>query len=84
MPVNDGRLQALDAETGKPVWEARVSYTQNEQTLTIAPRIAKGKVIVGAGGRRSSDARLFCGLRRRNGTRSLEVLHRSRRPGEGL
>src|SRR5688572_24377290 len=31
VPVNDGRLQALDAETGKPVWEARVSYTQNEQ-----------------------------------------------------
>ena len=48
--VNDGRLQALDAETGKPVWEARVSYTQNEQSLTIAPRIAKGKVIVGPAG----------------------------------
>src|SRR5688572_31145689 len=31
VPVNDGRLQALDAETGKPVWETRVSYTQNEQ-----------------------------------------------------
>ena len=38
------------AETGKPVWEARVSWTQDEQTLTIAPRIAKGKVIVGAAG----------------------------------
>jgi len=50
VPVNDGRLLALDAETGKPVWEARVSYTQNEQTLTIAPRIAKGKVIVGPAG----------------------------------
>jgi quinohemoprotein ethanol dehydrogenase len=50
VPVNDGRLQALDAETGKPVWEARVSYTQNEQSLTIAPRIAKGKVIVGPAG----------------------------------
>jgi len=50
VPVNDGRLQALDAETGKPVWQARVSYTQNDQTLTIAPRIAKGKVIVGPAG----------------------------------
>jgi len=50
VPVIDGRLEALDAETGKPVWEARVSYTQNEQTLTIAPRIAKGKVIVGPAG----------------------------------
>ena len=50
VPVNDGRLIALDADTGKPVWEARVSYPQNEQTLTMAPRIAKGKVIVGPAG----------------------------------
>src|SRR6476660_8981753 len=50
VPVNDGRLVALDADTGKPVWETRVSYTQDEHTLTIAPRIAKGKVIVGTAG----------------------------------
>src|SRR5262249_53789501 len=25
-PIVDGRLEALDAETGHPVWEARVSY----------------------------------------------------------
>ena len=50
VPVNDGRLVALDVETGKPVWEARVAYPQNDQTLTMAPRIAKGKVIVGAAG----------------------------------
>src|SRR5262252_6926732 len=50
VPVNDGRLEALDADTGKPVWETRVSYVQDEQTLTMAPRIAKGKVIVGAAG----------------------------------
>ena len=48
--VNDGRLQALNAETGRPVWETRVSYTQDEFSLTIAPRIAKGKVIVGTAG----------------------------------
>jgi quinohemoprotein ethanol dehydrogenase len=50
VPVNDGRLQALDAETGKPVWEARVAYPQDNFTLTMAPRIAKGKVIVGVSG----------------------------------
>ena len=50
VPVNDGRLVALDAQTGKPVWEARVAYAQNEQTLTMAPRIAKGKVIIGPAG----------------------------------
>jgi quinohemoprotein ethanol dehydrogenase len=49
-PILDGRLQALDAATGKPVWEARVSYTQDGYTLTMAPRIAHGKVVVGVAG----------------------------------
>ncbi len=49
-PVIDGRLQALDAETGKPVWEARVAYPQDNYSITMAPRIAKGKVIVGVSG----------------------------------
>jgi quinohemoprotein ethanol dehydrogenase len=48
--LNDGRLQALDAFTGKPVWEARMAYPQDLYTLTMAPRIAGGKVIVGASG----------------------------------
>src|SRR5262245_57338027 len=50
VPVIDGRLQALDAETGKPVWEARVAFPQDNYTITMAPRIAKGKVIVGVSG----------------------------------
>jgi len=49
-PVIDGRLQALDAETGKVVWEARVAFPQDNQTITMAPRIAKGKVIIGVSG----------------------------------
>jgi quinohemoprotein ethanol dehydrogenase len=49
-PIIDGRLQALDAQTGKPVWEARVAYSQDEYTITMAPRIANGKVIVGVSG----------------------------------
>jgi quinohemoprotein ethanol dehydrogenase len=49
-PVIDGRLQALDADTGKVVWEARVAFPQDHYTITMAPRIAKGKVIIGASG----------------------------------
>ncbi len=49
-PVIDGRLEALDAETGKPLWEARVAYPQDNYSVTMAPRIAKGKVIVGVSG----------------------------------
>jgi quinohemoprotein ethanol dehydrogenase len=48
--INDGRLQALDAQTGKPVWESRVAFPQDLYTLTMAPRIAGGKVIIGASG----------------------------------
>src|SRR6478736_3953773 len=47
-PAIDGRLIALDAATGKVQWEARVAYPQDHYTLTMAPRIAKGKVIIGA------------------------------------
>jgi PQQ-dependent dehydrogenase (methanol/ethanol family) len=49
-PVIDGRIEALDADTGKPVWEARVAYPQDNYSITMAPRIAKGKVIVGVSG----------------------------------
>jgi quinohemoprotein ethanol dehydrogenase len=49
-PIIDGRLDALDAETGKVVWETRVAFPQDDYTLTMAPRIAKGKVIIGASG----------------------------------
>jgi len=49
-PIIDGRMVALDMVTGKPVWEARVAYPQEQYTLTMAPRIAKGKVMIGASG----------------------------------
>ncbi|HEY2017480.1 MAG TPA: PQQ-binding-like beta-propeller repeat protein, partial [Bryobacteraceae bacterium] len=37
-PAIDGRLIALDAFNGKPVWEARVAYPQDLYTITMAPR----------------------------------------------
>ncbi len=49
-PVIDGRLEAFDAETGKHIWEARVAFPQENYTITMAPRIAKGKVIIGVSG----------------------------------
>ena len=50
VPVIDGRLEALDAETGKPVWESRVAYAQDNYTLTMAPRIVHGRVVIGVSG----------------------------------
>jgi|HubBroStandDraft_1064217.scaffolds.fasta_scaffold00049_41 quinohemoprotein ethanol dehydrogenase len=46
----DGRLIALDAATGKLVWEQLTIDPQWRYTITGAPRIVKGKVIIGNGG----------------------------------
>lgn len=56
-PVLDGRLLALDAFTGKPVWEARVAWPQEGHYITMAPRIAGGKVIIGVSGGDSGENR---------------------------
>jgi quinohemoprotein ethanol dehydrogenase len=48
--VLDGRLVALDANTGKPSWTAVTVDQTQPFTITGAPRIAKGKVIIGNGG----------------------------------
>src|SRR5207253_3928627 len=44
-PVIDGRLEWLDAETGKPITEVRVAYPQDNYSITKAARIAEGQVI---------------------------------------
>jgi alcohol dehydrogenase (cytochrome c)/quinohemoprotein ethanol dehydrogenase len=46
----DGRLIALDAATGHVVWEQLTIDPQWRYTITGAPRIVKGKVIIGNGG----------------------------------
>ncbi|HEX8028733.1 MAG TPA: PQQ-dependent dehydrogenase, methanol/ethanol family, partial [Vicinamibacterales bacterium] len=48
--VLDGRLVALDSKTGKPAWTATTVDQQQAYTITGAPRIAKGKIIIGNGG----------------------------------
>lgn len=47
----DGRLIALDAATGKKAWEVdTISDKRFSYTITGAPRVFKGKVIIGNGG----------------------------------
>lgn len=46
----DGRLIALDAGTGEPVWEVNTILPDRPYTITGAPRIVKDKVIMGNGG----------------------------------
>jgi len=70
-PCLDGRLIALNALTGKPVWEARVAYTQDGHYLTMAPRIAGSKVIVGvSGGDKGENRGYFDAYDATNGQRA--------------
>ena len=46
----DGRLIALDAANGKPIWEMLTVDTTKPYTITGAPRIVDGKIIIGNGG----------------------------------
>lgn len=48
--VYDGRLVALDADSGRVVWEALTVDQSKPYTITGAPRIAKDKIIIGNGG----------------------------------
>jgi len=46
----DGRLIALDAATGKLIWEVLTIDRQWRYSITGAPRIVKGRVLIGNGG----------------------------------
>lgn len=47
----DGRLIALDAGTGQPVWSVDTLIDRSKSySITGAPRIVKGKVLIGNGG----------------------------------
>ena len=46
----DGRLIALDGQTGEPVWSAQTTDPQDSYTITGAPRVYGDRVIIGNGG----------------------------------
>jgi len=46
----DGRLIALDAKTGAPLWEVATTDPSLPYTITGAPRVVKGVVVIGNGG----------------------------------
>ena len=48
--VQDGRLFALDAKSGTLVWETLTTQPGDNRYITGAPRVFKGKVIIGHGG----------------------------------
>jgi PQQ-dependent dehydrogenase (methanol/ethanol family) len=46
----DGQTIAVDANTGNELWRAHLAHTRIGETITMAPLIAEGKVLVGNSG----------------------------------
>jgi len=48
--VADGRLIALDARNGRPLWQVQTFDRSKPYSITGAPRVFEGRVIIGQGG----------------------------------
>ena len=48
--TGDGRLIAIDARTGKPVWSVQTTERDSGQYITGAPRAFAGKIVIGQAG----------------------------------
>ena len=46
----DGRLIAIDRSSGKPRWSVQTTDPEGYYSITGAPRVVKGKVMIGNGG----------------------------------
>lgn len=46
----DDHVMAVDAETGKLVWDTKVGDINTGETITAAPLVVKGKVLIGNSG----------------------------------
>ena len=75
--TGDCRLIAIDAATAGKIWEATVCEP-TQTGITGAPRVAKGKILMGYNGSDDAVRGARC-LRRRDWQRSLAFLDRPRR-----
>src|SRR2546428_4630994 len=50
MATIDARLIAIDAKSGRPLWNVSVAKPESGYALTVAPLVVKDKVIVGTAG----------------------------------
>ena len=65
----DGRLVALDAKTGRERWSQRTFPIEETRTITGAPRVANGVVVIGHGGAEYGVRGFVAGYDARTGKR---------------
>ena len=74
----DAHVVALEARTGKVVWDTTVDDYKKGYYITLAPLIAKGKVMVGMSGGELGIRGFVAALDARNGPAGVEDLHHTR------
>ena len=74
----DGRLIALDAKTGKPVWDVVTVDQSKPYAITGAPRIVKGMVLIGNAGGEFGVRGYLSAYDAETGKAGLAHLHRPR------
>jgi len=55
--TQDGRLIAIDAKTGRPVWSVMTLQDGDYRFISGAPRVFAGKIIIGHGGADAAGSR---------------------------
>ena len=80
----DGRLVALDAQTGKPVWSVVTVDQSKPFTITQAPRVVKGRVMIGMSGGEYGVRGYISAYDARDRQARLALLHRAGRSVEAV
>jgi alcohol dehydrogenase (cytochrome c) len=82
VPTSDIHIVALDSKTGKVVWDHQVADFKDGFRMTGGPLVAKGKVMIGTGGR-AAGGNFIVGLDAQTGeeTWRFNVIARPGEPG---
>ena len=80
----DGRLIALDENSGAPVWTVSTADSAKPYSITGAPRIAKGLVIIGNAGAENGVRGYISAYDAETGKMAWRILHRARRSFQGI
>ncbi len=82
LAANDARLIALDAVSGKELWQSKVADINQYYSFTIAPRMAGDKVIVGVGGGEYFIRGFFAAYNVKDGSLAWKFYTVPPKPGE--
>ena len=76
MGTLDGHLVAIDATSGRPLWNVPVGDPKLGYSITMAPLIVKDKVLVGVGGGEYGIRGFIAAFDAQTGKEAVALLHR--------